>query len=100
MSNNHADERTPLLENGADAEPPKPFFRRVLDNIFKENPHQPSWAASLRFFFFGSYFNYLLVFVPLSFLAHHLNWDAQFRFWFSFGAILPLAGVCPFVLSQ
>ena len=53
----------------------------------------PTWAQSLRFFFFGTYFNVFLVFVPLSVISHHLNWDAGLRFVFSFLAILPLAKV-------
>jgi len=35
----------------------------------------------------------MLVFVPLSFLSHHLDWDAALRFSFSFIAIMPLAKV-------
>ena len=54
---------------------------------------QPSWVSSYKWFFFGSYFNILLVFVPLSVLAHHLNWDVALRFSFSFIAIMPLAKV-------
>ncbi|KAA1469351.1 Calcium/proton exchanger [Dentipellis sp. KUC8613] len=53
--------------------------------------HQPTWAASLRWLLLGSYFNVLLIFVPLSVLAHTLNWDAGLRFLFSFIAIVPLA---------
>ncbi|KIY50764.1 calcium/proton exchanger, partial [Fistulina hepatica ATCC 64428] len=52
---------------------------------------EPGWSKSFRFFFFGSYMNVLLVFVPLSFLSHFLNWDAPLRFSFSFVAIMPLA---------
>ncbi|TFY66677.1 hypothetical protein EVG20_g4414 [Dentipellis fragilis] len=53
--------------------------------------HQPTWAASLRWLLLGSWFNVLLIFVPLSVLAHTLNWDAGLRFLFSFIAIVPLA---------
>ncbi|PVG04062.1 putative VCX1-vacuolar Ca++/H+ exchanger [Serendipita vermifera] len=52
---------------------------------------QPSYAASFKWFLFDSWWNVLLVFIPLSFLAHHLNWDAALRFSFSFFAIMPLA---------
>jgi hypothetical protein len=55
---------------------------------------QPSYAQSFRFFLFGNWWNILLVFIPLSFLSHHLNWDAGLRFGFSFMAIMPLAQVC------
>ncbi|GLB34724.1 putative calcium proton exchanger [Lyophyllum shimeji] len=53
--------------------------------------HEPSWTASYKWFLFGSYLNVLLLFVPLSFISHHLNWDAALRFTFSFMAIIPLA---------
>jgi len=52
---------------------------------------EPSSAESWRYFILGSYFNILLFFIPLSAAAHHLNWDAAFRFSFSFLAIVPLA---------
>ena len=53
----------------------------------------PTWLESYKWFFFSSYFNVLLVFVPLSALAHDLNWDVSLRFGFSFLAIVPLAKV-------
>lgn len=53
----------------------------------------PTWLESYKWFFFSSYFNVLLVFVPLSALAHYLNWDVSLRFGFSFLAIVPLAKV-------
>lgn len=55
---------------------------------------QPSYLSSFRWIVFGSWWNVLLVFIPLSFVAHHLNWDAALRFGFSFFAIMPLAKVC------
>jgi Ca2+:H+ antiporter len=85
-------ESTPLLENGGqNGEANKSFAERAV--AFFKAEGEPSWAASYRFFFFGAWFNILLVFVPLSFFAHHLGWDAPLRFGFSFAAILPLAGV-------
>ena len=66
-----------------------------------DSPHQdtdaendpPSFLASFKYFVFGSWFNILLVFIPLSFVSHHLNWDAALRFSFSFLSIIPLAKV-------
>ncbi|RPD66481.1 calcium/proton exchanger [Lentinus tigrinus ALCF2SS1-7] len=84
-------DRTPLLENGHGAQPPKPFFARLADSLSVQG--QPSWLASYKFFLFGSYLNILLVFVPLSFLSHFLDWDAALRFSFSFIAIMPLAAL-------
>ena len=54
---------------------------------------EPSWRQSYRWLLLGSYFNILLVFVPLSAFAHHLHWDVSLRFGFSFLAIVPLAKV-------
>ena len=84
-------DRTPLLENGGGAQPPKPFFARLADSLSTQG--QPSWLHSYKFFIFGSYLNILLVFVPLSIISHKLNWDAALRFGFSFIAIMPLAAV-------
>ena len=53
----------------------------------------PSWFESYKWFLFSSYFNILLLFVPLSALAHHLDWDVSLRFSFSILAIVPLAKV-------
>ncbi|KAF7311264.1 Vacuolar calcium ion transporter [Mycena kentingensis (nom. inval.)] len=84
-------EASPLLghdaSNGAAAN--GSFAHRVKALVAAEG--EPSWAQSYKFFLFGSYLNILLVFVPLSALAHHLNWDAALRFSFSFIAIIPLA---------
>lgn len=52
---------------------------------------QPSYFSSFKWILFGSWWNVLLVFIPLSFIAHNLNWDAAYRFSFSFFAIMPLA---------
>lgn len=84
-------DRTPLLENGNGAQPPKPFFARLADSLSTEG--QPSWLHSYKFFIFGSYLNILLVFVPLSIISHNLHWDAALRFGFSFIAIMPLAAM-------
>lgn len=86
-------ETTPLLptQNGSGGPEPAPFPRNVV-KFFKAEG-EPSWLASYRYFFFGSWLNILLVFVPLSFVAEHLNWDAAYRFSFSFIAIMPLAAV-------
>ncbi|PSR77635.1 hypothetical protein PHLCEN_2v7825 [Hermanssonia centrifuga] len=86
-------EHDPLLpsSNGNSIQPRKPLARRVLDVLKAEG--QPSWLSSFRFFLFGSWLNILLVFVPLSATAHYANWDAAFRFSFSFIAIMPLAAL-------
>ncbi|THH03425.1 hypothetical protein EW145_g6270 [Phellinidium pouzarii] len=66
-----------------------PFARRVLLTVKAEG--EPSWGASLKHILLVSWFNILLVFVPLSFISHYLDWDAALRFGFSFMAIMPLA---------
>ncbi|KAJ6531211.1 Sodium/calcium exchanger protein-domain-containing protein [Mycena capillaripes] len=81
-------ESTPLLNgNGSHSNPT--FSHRVKALIAAEG--EPSWAASYRFFIFGSYLNLFLLFVPLSIISHFLDWDAALRFSFSFIAIIPLA---------
>lgn len=85
-------ERTRLLENGGqNGEVHKPFAKRAA--AFFKAEGEPSWVASYKYFWFGAWVNILLIFVPLSFLAHHLDWDAPLRFVFSFIAIMPLAKV-------
>lgn len=54
---------------------------------------EPSYLKSAKFFFLGSWFNVLLVFVPLSLLAETFGMDGGKRFCFSFFAIMPLAKV-------
>lgn len=87
-------ERTALLENGNGSETPP---RSIFDILTAKD--EPSWIASYQFFLFGSWFNIFLVFVPLSIVAHHMDWDASLRFSFSFVAIVPLAAVS-FILWQ
>jgi len=89
-------DRTPLLENGAGANglERRPSYRERLVNLFVIPDGQPGWIQSTKFFLFGSWVNVMLVFVPLSFVSHHLGWDAALRFSFSFIAIMPLAKVC------
>ncbi|GJE87088.1 calcium/proton exchanger [Phanerochaete sordida] len=86
----HVNERTPLV-NGNGSPSREPFTHRVMHVLKAEG--QPSWLASYRYFLFGSWLNILLVFVPLSAVAHYSNWDAAYRFAFSFIAIMPLAAL-------
>lgn len=84
-----ATETSPLLNGHHTASSP---FRRLVSFV-KGEDSEPSWSDSLKFLVFGTYLNVLLVFVPLSIVAHHLNWDAALRFTFSFLAVVPLAKV-------
>ncbi|PCH37744.1 Calcium/proton exchanger [Wolfiporia cocos MD-104 SS10] len=85
-------DRTPLLENGDGINHGRrSFSNRVISMLKPEG--QPSWLASYRFFFLGSWLNVPLVFVILSFLSHVMDWDAPLRFAFSFLAIMPLAAL-------
>jgi Ca2+:H+ antiporter len=84
-------ESTPLLANGREHRANASFAHR-LSAIIKADG-EPTWGASYKAFIFTSYLNILLIFIPLSFLSHHLNWDAALRFTFSFIAIIPLAKV-------
>jgi len=80
----------PTVENNHNIDPtssPQNFFALL------KGEGEPSWFQSYKWFFFSSYINILLVFVPLSAFAHHLQWDVSLRFGFSFLAIVPLAKV-------
>ena len=91
MSNSHPTERSPLL-NGNNSSSTSISNGHGVDSPKIELP-PPTWLASFKFFIFGSWFNILLVFLPLSAVAHYLDWDAALRFSFSFIAIMPLASV-------
>lgn len=90
-------DRTPLLpngggENGLNGDASTRSVSQRLSTLIKAEG-EPSWTHSFIWFLFGSWFNVLLVFVPLSIISHHLGWDAGLRFLFSFIAIIPLAKV-------
>ncbi|KAG9015120.1 hypothetical protein FRB94_004239 [Tulasnella sp. JGI-2019a] len=82
-----ATENSPLLDGHPynDAPGGSRFKRFILAR------GEPSWMASLKFLLLDSWMNLFLVFVPLSFVAQYLNWDAGLVFLFSFFAIIPLA---------
>ncbi|KAG1749618.1 Sodium/calcium exchanger protein-domain-containing protein [Suillus paluster] len=83
-------ETSSLLENGGyNGHVKLSFTCRAVS--FLKGAGEPSWAESFNFFIFGTWFNILLVFIPLSFFSHYLDWDAGLRFLFSFMAIVPLA---------
>jgi len=85
-------EQSPLLGNGASPDRTRHSFgTRVTD--FVTGRGQPGLFTSYGHFIFGSWFNILLLFIPISGVAHYLNWDAGLRFVFSFLAIMPLAKV-------
>ncbi|KAK7693990.1 hypothetical protein QCA50_003566 [Cerrena zonata] len=91
MADSQPNETSPLL-NGNSSARSSIHAGQGAETRKAEKP-SPSWLASLRFFLFGSWFNILLVFLPLSAVAHYLNWDAALRFSFSFIAIMPLASL-------
>ncbi|QRV72461.1 Sodium/calcium exchanger protein [Ceratobasidium sp. AG-Ba] len=82
-------ESQPLLGNGNGHSRHGSFIQKVSRMLRGEG--EPGWVASTRFILLSSWFNVLLVFVPLSLLAGELDWDAGLRFAFSFVAIIPLA---------
>ncbi len=85
-------ERSPLLGSSNGDVREQSFGDRALKALGLKG-NQPSWLHSLKFLFLGSWFNIMLVFVPLSILSDRLHWDAAYRFGFSFIAIMPLAAV-------
>ncbi|KAG8953908.1 hypothetical protein FRC00_006070, partial [Tulasnella sp. 408] len=82
-----ASERSPLLDGHTNGH----SGSRISVSSFLKAEGEPTWVGSLRYLLLSSYFNLFLVFVPLSVISHHLNWDAGLRFAFSFLAIVPLA---------
>ncbi|KAG2035145.1 Sodium/calcium exchanger protein-domain-containing protein [Suillus americanus] len=82
-------ESAPLLENGGHMCHRNLPSTRVVNLLKGEG--EPSWAESFKFFIFGTWFNILLVFVPLSFISHNMDWDVGLVFLFSSMAIVPLA---------
>lgn len=85
-------ESAPLLENGGHTGHRNLPLTRCVVNFMK-GEGEPSWTKSFEFFIFGTWFNILLVFVPLSFISHNMDWDVGLVFLFSFMAIMPLAKV-------
>ncbi|KAG9078131.1 hypothetical protein FRC06_008517, partial [Ceratobasidium sp. 370] len=80
-------ERQPLLNgNGHNR---TSFIQKVSDVLQADG--EPGWIASTKFLLLSSWFNVLLVFIPLSLVSGELEWDAGLRFAFSFVAIIPLA---------
>ncbi|CAE7183187.1 unnamed protein product [Rhizoctonia solani] len=82
-------ETQPLLSNGHAHGRELSFVQKVKEVIVAEG--EPGWIESSKFILLGSWFNILLVFIPLSFVAEKLGWDAGLRFAFSFIGIIPLA---------
>lgn len=65
------------------------FIQKISEIITADG--EPGWIHSTKFLLLSSWFNLLLVFVPLSIIAEKLDWDAGLRFAFSFIGIVPLA---------
>lgn len=85
-------ERARLLGNGVSRTAPRRSFAERA-RAFLAGENQPGFIHSYTFLFFHSWVNILLLFIPLSGVAHFMNWDAGLRFVFSFLAIIPLAKV-------
>jgi len=82
-------ERTPLIgQNGAN---PQHTSTLAKLRAALTTQGQPSYLSSFKWLIFGSTWNLLLLFIPLSILSSKLDWDAALRFSFSFFAIMPLA---------
>jgi len=83
-------EQTPLLSIGEHASR-QSLYSKIVTLLRPED--EPSWLDSFRWFFFGSWLNTLLLFVPVATTAHCLNWEAPLRFGLCFVAIISLAKV-------
>ncbi|KAB5595465.1 Vacuolar calcium ion transporter [Ceratobasidium theobromae] len=82
-------ESQPLLANGNGHTRQSSFIQKI-SQVFAADG-EPGWIDSTKFILLSSWFNILLVFIPLAFAADKLGWDAGLRFAFSFIAIIPLA---------
>ena len=83
-------EHTPLLSDYLRVH--RSFYSKIVSLLEAED--EPSLLDSYRWFFLGSWLNFLLLLAPVAVAAHYLQWDAPLRFGFSFIAIIPLAKVC------
>jgi Ca2+:H+ antiporter len=83
-------EQTPLL-SASEYSPRQSLYSKIVTFLRAED--EPSWLVSFRWFFFGSWLNTLLLFVPVTATAHYLNWEAPLRFGLCFVSIISLAKV-------
>ncbi|KAG8885704.1 hypothetical protein FRB97_000147 [Tulasnella sp. 331] len=81
-----ATEYSPLIDGHPNGPPTGSKFKNFI--LARD---EPGWLDSYKFLLLDSWMNILLVCIPFSFAAHHLNWDAGLVFLFSFFAIIPLA---------
>jgi len=90
-------EQTPLLSIGEHA-PHRSLYSKIVTLLRPED--EPSWLVSFRWFFFGSWLNILLLFVPVAATAHCLNWEAPLRFGLCFVSIISLAKLSGDAIEQ
>ncbi|KAG8761165.1 hypothetical protein FRC12_009445, partial [Ceratobasidium sp. 428] len=85
-------ERQPLLNgsNGNGNGTHRTSFIQKVSGVLKADG-EPGWIVSTKYLLLSSWFNVLLLFIPLSLVSEKLDWDAGLRFAFSFVAIIPLA---------
>ncbi|KAG8859367.1 hypothetical protein FRB96_004582 [Tulasnella sp. 330] len=81
-----ATEYSPLIDGHPNGPPTGSKFKNFI--LARD---EPGWLDSYKFLLLDSWMNILLVCIPFSFAAHHLDWDAGLVFLFSFFAIIPLA---------
>jgi Ca2+:H+ antiporter len=60
----------------------------------------PTFSESIKIILYSSRINYLLVFIPLGFLAYILGWSDTWVFTLNFLAILPLAKLLDFATEE
>ncbi|CAG8814741.1 16275_t:CDS:2, partial [Gigaspora margarita] len=64
------------------------------------SPHEPTFFGSLKAFSKHSYFNALLIFIPLGIVGHFLVWSDTVVFVLNFLAIIPLADLLTFATEE
>src|SRR5438105_4896073 len=63
-------------------------------------PPPPTLRQSLKFILTNSWLNVLLIFIPLGYAAHILNWSNTSVFTLNFFAIIPLAKLLEFTTEN
>jgi len=97
-------ERTSLISNNSDygstsngnaPKPPSPPSSPVIHYL-----EPPTILKSLKVILTISWINVLLIFIPLGFIAHLLNWSDTWVFVLNFFAIIPLAKLLEFATED
>ncbi|CAI2162994.1 12802_t:CDS:2 [Funneliformis geosporum] len=105
-------ERQPLSNNNSDYGSTSEGLHKPVTLVSFDNdnagrssspvlyPPPPTIYNSLKIILTSSYINWLLIFLPLGFLANALNWSDTWIFTLNFFAIIPLAKLLAFATED